>query len=232
MEPIPEVRAAASRLSALADETMDLMAGLEAVSVLAVALLPSCVGVSITVVVDGDPFTVTATSAEATVLDAMQYVDGGPCVVSAVTDRLEPVGDVLDEERWQLYAVAAAAVGVRSSLSMPLRGPDGASFGALNLYAGEPEAFSGKQERIAELFGVHVNDMVRNADLSFMTRDFARELPQRLEDHQRVNEAIGVLSERRGWSPQEARARMEVAAGRAGAPISSIAEVVMVMGLD
>lgn len=78
---------------------------------------------------------------------------------------------------------------------------------------------------------MHVSDLVRNADLSFMTRDFARQLPQRLEDHQRVNEAIGVLAERRGWSPQEARARMEVAAGRAGAPASSIAEVVLVWGL-
>lgn len=232
MEPIPEVRAAASRLSALADETMDLMSGLQAVSALAVALLPSCVGVSLTVVVDGDPFTVTATSVQPTVLDAMQYLDDGPCVAPAATDRVERVDDVLDEDRWQLYAEAAAAVGVRSSLSMPLRGADGVPFGALNLYAGEPHAFHGKEEQIAQLFGVHVNDMVRNADLSFMTRDFARQLPQRLEDHQRVNEAIGVLAERRGWSPQEARARMEFAAGRAGAPISSIAEVVLVMGLD
>lgn len=77
MQPIPEVREAATRLAAVADETLDLVQRLEAVSLLAVTLLPSCVGVSITVLVDGDPFTVTATSPDIASLDATQYLDGG-----------------------------------------------------------------------------------------------------------------------------------------------------------
>lgn len=218
-----------AELGALADETLDLVERLESVSTLAVQLLPSCVGVSITVVVDGDPFTVTATTAGINVLDASQYLDGGPCVGATLTADRVLVGDVLDERQWQLFAQAAAANGVRSSLSIPLRRPSGEAFGALNLYAGDPDAFRGRQGQLADLFGVHVNELVTNADLSFLTREHARELPQRLADHERINQAVGLLVERRGWTAKEARERMEFAAGNAGAPMSSIAEVVMVM---
>ena len=232
MDVLPEVRAAEVQLAALADETLDLVERLEAVSALAEQLLPSCVGVSITVVVDGDPFTVTATSDDVKVLDASQYLDGGPCVDAA--HAVDDVGwtDVLDEQRWQVYAQAAAAAGVRSSLSIPLRRPDGETFGALNLYADEVDAFRGKHTQLAALFGVHVNELVTNADLSFTTRELARELPERLADHERVNRAVGLLVERRGWSEQEARERMAVAAGNARASLSSVAEMVMVMVFD
>ena len=229
MEAIPEVRAAATRLAALADETLDLVQDLEAVAGLAATLLPAVVGVSITVVVDGDPFTVTATSDEISALDAAQYLDGGPCTdASSETDPVL-VGDVLDERRWHLYAQAAAASGVRSSLSLPLRGSGDAPFGALNLYASTPDAFDGKQTQVAELFGVRVNELVLNADLSFMTRELARELPQRLEEHEQVNQAIGVLMGLHGWSEAEARERLDYAAGHARTSRASVARMVMVL---
>ena len=220
------------QLAALADETLDLVDRLEAVSNLAVQLLPSCVGVSITVVVDGDPFTVTATTEDINLLDGTQYLDGGPCVDAAAAPEDIRVDDILDEDRWRAFAQAAAATGVRSSLSVPLRRPTGETFGALNFYAAEADAFRGREGQLADLFGVRVNELVRDADLSFMTREFARELPQRLADHERLNQAVGLLVERRGWTPQEARERMELAAVNAHAPLSSIAEVVMVMGFD
>ena len=230
MEAIPEVRAASARLAALADETLDLVPSLEAVASLAAMLLPSVVGVSITVVVDGDPFTVTATSDDVSVLDATQYLDGGPCVEAATVTDPVVVDDVLDEQRWLLYAQAAAAGGVRSSVSLPLRGSGGdALFGALNLYASEPEAFRGKEAQIAELFGARVNELVMNADLSFMTRELARELPQRLDEHEQVNQAIGVLMGLHGWNEAEARERLAFAAGHARTSAANIARVVMVL---
>ncbi len=229
MEAIPEVRAAAGRLAALADETLDLVQGLEAVAELAVILLPSVVGVSITVVVGGDPFTVTATSDATSALDATQYLDGGPCTDAAEElDRIV-VDDLLDEQRWLLFARAAAANGVRSSLSLPLRGGGDVPFGALNLYASEPAAFQGKQAQIAELFGARVDELVMNADLSFMTREFARELPQRLDEHEQVNQAIGVLMGLHGWTEAEARERLDYAANHAHTSRASVARMVMVL---
>jgi GAF domain-containing protein len=231
MEPIPEVQEAATRLSALADQTLDLVQRLEAVSALAVTLLPSCVGVSITVLVDGDPFTVTATSPDIASLDAMQYLDGGPCLQAAATQTPLVVDDVLDEPRWQLFSQAAAATGVRSSMSLPIPGPGDAPAGALNLYASDPHAFHGVQAQLADLFGVHVSELVENADLSFMTREFARELPQRLEDHEQVNQAVGVLMALHGWDADEARERIRFAASRARVAATQVAKIVLVVGL-
>lgn len=230
MEPLPEVRAAASQLAALSETTYDLMDQLAHVSSLAEALLPSCVGVSITVLVDGDPLTVSATSPEMSVLDAAQYLMDGPCVTAASSGEQVHVDDVLDEQRWQDYALTAAAHGVRSSLSVALRSHDGQRVGALNLYASEPDAFSGKHALVAELFGGHVEDVISNADLSFLTREFARELPQRLLEHDKVNQAVGVLMVNRGMSATQARERLAYAASRAGIPVTKVADMVMILG--
>ena len=198
---------------------------------LAVSVLPSCVGVSITLVVDGNPFTVTATTPEMAVVDASQYLtEQGPCVAATPESGPLRVEDVLDEGRWQDFAQAAAAVGIRSSLSIPLASADGERIGALNLYAGDVDAFRGNEERVAEMFGAHVQDVVRNADLSFMTRDLARGLPQRLDEHEKVNQAVGVLVGRRGFTPERARERMGFAARQAGIPLAAVADLVMILG--
>lgn len=229
MEAIPEVRAAAVQLAALADQTLDLVDGLDAVSQLARLLLPTLVGVSITVIVDGDPFTVTSTSDDINTVDAAQYLDGGPCVDAANTSEQVLVDDVLDEKQWQLFGHAASATGIRSSMSLPLKGIDNQTTGALNLYASDPAAFHGKEAQLAELFGVHVNELVANADLSFMTREFAKELPQRLAEHEQVNQAVGVLMGLHGWTPTEARQRLDYAASHARTDLASVVRMVMVL---
>lgn len=228
MDVVPEVRAAALQLAALSEQTLDLVPALEQVAALAVAVLPSTVGVSITVLVDGDPFTVTATGPEVAVVDAAQYLTDGPCLSALRSGEQTGVDDVLDEQRWQEYAQTAAASGIRSSLSVPLRGTDGRHLGALNLYASEPDAFAGKEARVAEVFGAHVEEVVRNADLSFMTLQAARELPQRLADHERVSMAVGVLMSR-GMGATEARERLEYAAGHARISLRRAADMVLIL---
>lgn len=229
MEAIPEVRDVAVELAALADETLDPVQTLNAVASLASALMPSCVGVSITVLVDGEPFTVTATSEEVAVLDASQYHGGGPCVDAAANGSRVLVEDVLDERQWHWYAQAAATHSIRAGMSLPLMGAGGRVPGALNLYADDPHAFRGKEQQIADLFGAHVDDLVANAELSFMTRDFARELPKRLADHEQVDEAVETLVQLHGWTRETARERLDVAATHARTSPASVARIVMVL---
>jgi AmiR/NasT family two-component response regulator len=76
---------------------------------------------------------------------------------------------------------------------------------------------------------VHRKELVSNADLSFMTREFARELPQRLADHEQFNEAVSVLMALRGWPAAEARERLDYAAMHAKTSPSSVARMVMVL---
>lgn len=205
---------------------VDMRELLHSIADLAVAVVPSCVGVSITIMGSAGPLTMTATSDDLALLDATQYLDGGPCLECGEHGEDLYVPDLLDEKRWHAAAQVAAAHGVRSSLSMPLRDGD-TTVGALNVYASEPDSFDKKERLVAGIFGAHVEEVVANADLSFMTREFARELPDRLAAAGRLDEAVGMLMARQGWTAAEARERLTEAAGRAGVSASRLAEVLI-----
>jgi len=222
----PEVRAAADRLSGLLEGEQDLGKHIEIVAGVAELLVPSLVGASVTVHVNGAPFTMTATSQEMTVLDATQYLDGGPCVDALQGDDVA-VEDLLDEDTWQLYRPTALTDGIRSSLSTTLRGVDDEVIGALNLYASDSDAFKGNEEMLSEVFGTKMSDLVTNADLSFMTRDWSKELPQRVDALEVTEQAAALLAERMGWEVGEARRRLADSAGRAGAPVDRVAQAVL-----
>jgi GAF domain-containing protein len=231
MEVPEEVRAAAERLSLLLDGEPDLARQVHVVSMVAELLVPSLVGCSLTVHIQGQPFTMSSVTKDALILDAMQYLDGGPCV-EALEGSPVPVDDVLDEERWRLYRHTATGLGVRASLSLPLRSKDNEVIGALNLYASEPAAFKGEEPMLAEVFGVRVSDLVTNADLTFMTREWAEELPERVEALELTVRAARALAMRTGWDVEEARSRLVDAAARAGAPIEKVAVAVLALSDD
>jgi hypothetical protein len=70
VEPLPEVWTAAEELALLFQEPSDLPGQLIAVSDVARGLVPSTVGVSVSVFLDEETFTVTATAPDAAVVDA------------------------------------------------------------------------------------------------------------------------------------------------------------------
>jgi GAF domain-containing protein len=158
-----------------------------------------------------------------------QYLDGGPCVDAANSGAVVDVDDLFDEDRWQLYRSAAAALGVRASLSLPLGSDNGQVPGAINLYASDPRAFQGQEALLAEVFQAPVDSFVTNADLSFMTRDAARALPDTLEQKARFDQAVGMLIGRFGWSPKEARRRLRLAASRARTPLSEFTDLLVAL---
>jgi GAF domain-containing protein len=226
MQPLPEIAAELDRLTAMSGGDLDMAELLRSISELAVAVVPTCVGVSISINSTGGLYTITATSQELAVVDAVQYLSGGPCVDCFASGEELYVPDVLDENQWQLAAEAAAARGVRSTLSMPLR--DGQKvIGALNLYGGELNSFEKKERLVAGIFGARFDEVVSNADLSFMTREFARELPERLAASSQVDEAVGMLMVRHGWSAPEARERLAEAASKAGVPPDRLANALV-----
>ena len=106
-------------------------------------IVPELVGLSLGLAHEGLTFTLVSSSGGAAVLDAAQYVDGGPCVevTEGRMDMAEvDLADPLDEGRWQLFSRVGAAAGVASSLSLPAY-HDGVLVGGVNLYASTPEAF-------------------------------------------------------------------------------------------
>ncbi len=88
----------------------------------------------------GGPVTVASSDARAAQVDEVQYeLDDGPCLRSMRTGEQVSVPDIIGPERFGGFSARAAANGIRSSLSMPLRA-DGVQ-GAMNLYALVPGAF-------------------------------------------------------------------------------------------
>jgi GAF domain-containing protein len=226
LEPLPETAEALAEYLSLADPDLDET--FVTMGEKARQIVPELVGMSLTLISEGVTFTLVAPNIAVASLDAMQYLDDGPCE-RAVEDAgpvLTETEDLLDEQLWLTYAGTAAAIGVASSLSMPILDGDEVS-GGLNFYAATPDAFGGRHDALASALGASAKRAVTNADLSFSTRLQAVEAPRVLRDALAVDTATGLVAARSGESVEQARERLEGAAARANVPLPVIARVVI-----
>jgi GAF domain-containing protein len=222
VEPIAESLEALTRLS---HDEVDLVENLRQTAAQVGQAVPECVAISISHFDRDLTFTLVVTSDEFRVLDAAQYLEGGPCEAAAIEGDEVHLPDVLDEDRWQLFALASAIHGVRSSLSLPLRRAD-TVYGSVNFYGSTEHAFIGREHDLAVMFGAQVEEAVANADLSMASLGRAREAVDTLDENERINEAIGILAERHRMTIDEARASLVDAAHRAGITAIALAELV------
>ncbi len=229
MEPIPETLAAINELSPAVDEVA-LLEQLTAAAEQARAIAPSCVGVSVASLDVGVTFTLVATSDEIAVLDAVQYLSGGPCEEAIEIDQglATTIGDPLTEATWQAFSRASAAAGVRSTLTFPVM-HEGHAIGSVNLYGGSEDAFTGRHEELAVVFGAWAPGAVVNADLSFSTRQLAEQAPLHLRDQARLDVASGILAAIQDIDVESALDRLKRAAQRAGVPMNRVADIVIML---
>jgi GAF domain-containing protein len=226
VEPIPETREALRRLSDATDE--DLGPDLQEAGTILQARVPGLVAFSISIVRENLTFTYVASGSAAAGLDAMQYLDGGPCVEAIQEKRLMAVDhrDLFDEDRWQLFARAGNAYGIASTLSMPIIHDDEV-VGGVNVYGAEGDTFDGRHDELARLFGAWAPGAVTNADLLFTSRLEALRAVDRIEDMGVVDVAVGLLADAHGTSVEQARARLERAAAQAGTSVAHAARLVV-----
>lgn len=226
MEPISETLEALGQLAAAADQ--DLLGQLRAAGEQVRRVVPECVGLSMTAFDQGITFTLVASEPEIAMFDALQYLDGGPCVEGADDGSRHAYnqGDVLDEEAWQLFSAATAARAVASTLTLPIR-DDECVVGSVNLYAGVAGAFKGHHDDLANIFGAWAPGAVTNADLSFSTRAVAERAPQQLAHQALIHLAAGMLAARDNIGVMDAQRRIHEVAQRAGVPEVSVAGYVV-----
>jgi GAF domain-containing protein len=213
VEPTPETRDALERFSRAGEEKFPTE--LARMGRRALEIVPECVGLSLGLFRYGLTFTLAATSDEVAGLDAVQYLDGGPCVDAAHDGRDIEVDELIDEQHWQMFAQATAAAGVRSSLTLPLLDNRGSVIGSVNLYASSPGAFESRVEQLADALGSSAAKAVSNADLSFETRLAAAEAPRRLVEQEEVDLAMGMVVASQDVDFATARERLRAAAARA-----------------
>jgi GAF domain-containing protein len=228
MELLPPTKEALDEYLNLADP--DLEDSLLTMGDTAARIVPECVGMSLTLY-DQDDITFTLVSPRLPMDDAPAVrrdgdvpaeEDGTPGRVA--DDRTE--ADLLDEERWAMFARASAASGVASTLSLPIVDEDRV-VGGINLYASSADAFSGHHRDLADALGASASGAVANADLSFETRRRAEEAPRRLRDLRMIEVGTGILAAREGLDVETARDRLVAAASHAGIDEAQAAEVII-----
>lgn len=223
MEPIPETAALIEEFGKFYDG--DLLQALQGQAEAVRDLVPDLVGLSVAAFDEGVAFTLVASGADVAVLDAIQYLMGGPCVESPRAEQvLEYDADVAEDElRWQTFARATAAKAVATTLTLPVL-RDGRVVGTVNLYAASARAFHGLHREIAAIFDAWAPGAITNADLSFQTRRTAEQAPVRARAAMAVNVAVGMLMEAHSVDATTARKLLEDAARRAGVDTEELAE--------
>jgi GAF domain-containing protein len=226
MEPIPETSALFEEFGMFYDP--DLLDELKRTAQAVRELVPDLVGVSLASIADGAAFTLVASDVDVAVLDAVQYISGGPCaevpqaeqVLEYDTDR--PV----DETNWQRFASATAAKAVATTLTLPVL-DGGKVVGSVNLYAASSRAFVGLHQEIAKIFDAWAPGAITNADLSFQTRQTAERAPELLRATMQVQTAVGILMEAESVDAETARGLLEEAAQRAGVAPEKVADTLL-----
>jgi GAF domain-containing protein len=187
---------------------------------------PSCIAVSVSVVESALTFTVVASNKVGTYMDAMQYLDGGPCLDSAEEGELLASHAPTDESRWFMFAKAGRHLGIESTLSLPVL-EDGNVVATVNLYGETSDAFDGRHEELASVCGAWASNAVTNADLGFTSAVQAAAAPDRLMSHRDLDLAAGVVSVARHLDLEEARSRISRAARLAGVSSPEFARFVL-----
>jgi len=215
VEPTPETQGLINELERDGDSATAV--GLERMAAVTRAIVPNLVGLSLSLVENNLTFTLVASNELIAAQDAIQYLDGGPCVDAVDREKVfhVRVADPLDEGVWQFYAQATAAAGIASTLSLPIL-DDGRPIGGVNLYASTPDAFEGQVEALARALGSSAENAIKNADLQFSTRLDAAAADSRLAEFDDVNHAIGVVMAAHGVDSETARSQIREAALRAG----------------
>jgi GAF domain-containing protein len=229
VQPLPETAAALAALAVATDDTDDaLVEEFDKAAATTRRIAPECVGLTLTFVQDGVSFTWVATDLDAAALDAIQYLEGGPCVAAVEQGSVVTVSDddPVDERAWHTFAQASARAGVSSTLSIPLMASDQV-YGGLNLYGSTPSAFDGHHDELAALYGGWAGGAVTNADLTFTTLARARTAPRVLADATSSNVAVGLLMAAHDLPEATARHLLTEAAARAGVSVGRVADILL-----
>jgi GAF domain-containing protein len=182
--------------------------GLDAALELAVAETDDLLGVDgaglMLLSADGVLRYVTASDEPGRMLEALQEQFGeGPCVDATLGDA--PVlGDDLDADpRWPSVGPLAAAHGVRAVLGVPIDLREG-PVGTLNVYAAQPHRWDDGDVVAIQAYSRVIASLLRSAVQAHVRGKAATQLQRALDHRSLIEQAKGVLMERRGLDQQTA----------------------------
>jgi GAF domain-containing protein len=218
-----ELAAVAARMWGLllSRQTLDTVLGL--VTSLARDVVPGTVGAGVTLLdADGRRTSTAATDPVVLRADALQYdLDEGPCLAACAVRAPVRVDDLERERRWPRWAEAVRPLGMRASLSAPLLAAD--VLGAIKVYAGPPDAYGEREERLLTRFAAQAAVLVANVRTVEAAQRVGEELRQAFRSRDVISMAKGVLMARYGTDEDSAFARLSEAARQERRPLLDVA---------
>ena len=166
--------------------------------------IPRTSDVSVTLIRGQDAHTAAFTGEVAVTLDEWQYEHGyGPCMDASAAPATLSLPDMRTERRWPDYAERALEAGVDSSLSIGLMLHEAVT-GALNIYAGEPEAFDDDAIILAQTFAAYATVALANAHLYDTQATLAQQMQAAMESRAIIEQAKGIIMGDRRCTADEA----------------------------
>ena len=186
----------------------------------------------ITMLVDDRPATAVFTHPDIVEIDQAQYGDGaGPCLTAWQQQSVVRIDDTTTEARWRSFCAAAAAAGIRSTLSLSLaRG--GVPLGALNLYSRHPAHFAERGEDNARMWASAAGTVLANATVYQQSRQLNENLSQALTSRATIDQAVGIILAGGGRTPEEGFAVLVHASQRENRKLRDIAAEMVAQAQD
>ncbi|SDT10112.1 ANTAR domain-containing protein [Friedmanniella luteola] len=205
----------------LSAETLETAVAL--VTRLAAVTIPGTAGAGVTLVDSRGRRTTAASDPLVGEADALQYAfDSGPCL-TAWSERVTVRIDRLDsEERWPRWTAAAAELGIRSMVSLPLVADD-VSVGAIKVYSREAGAYDARAEAVLGLFAEQAAVLLTNMLTLSDARQLSAQLSGALQRRDLIGQATGVLIGRGAGDRETAFALLVEASQRSDLKVHEVA---------
>ena len=182
--------------------------GLDAALDLAVAETAGLFGVDGAgmMLVDGDGALRSSTASDRPggMLESLQEQFGeGPCVDAFLKDGPVLAQNLGADPRWPSVGPLAAEHGVQAVLGVPIDLRDG-PMGTLNVYAARPRGWDDSEVAAIQAYTRVIASLLRSAVHAHVSDRAAVQLQQALDSRSLIEQAKGVLMERRGLDQQAA----------------------------
>jgi GAF domain-containing protein len=182
--------------------------GLDAALELAVAETDGLFGVDgaglMLIDADGVLCSTAASDRPGGMLESLQEQFGeGPCVDAFLKDGPVLAEDLAADPRWPSVGPLAAGHGVRAVLGVPIDLRDG-PMGTLNVFAAHPRGWDDSEVAAIQAYTRVIASLLRSAVQAHVSGRAASQLQRALDSRSLIEQAKGVLMERRGLDQQAA----------------------------
>ena len=153
---------------------------------------------------DGSLRYVTASDEPGRMLESLQEQFGeGPCVDAFLDDAPVLAGDMGADPRWPSVGPLAAGHGVHAVLGVPVDLREG-PVGTLNVYAAQPHTWDKVDIAAIQAYTRVIASLLRTAVRAHVSGKAARQLQHALDHRSLIEQAKGVVMQRRGIDQQAA----------------------------